>query len=228
MRILYSDIYNNKIKFININGVNSKFTIEEKKEEIYKLTYLSFFLNPKETQNEKNKEINKIKSKGKEGKVLNKYKNKFIDNLSIDIQKYKETPFLYKEFCLKFKEKGYYSIDLFSNNNWPKNICPSHTKAFRFFVNFEKDGMTKCIEHLFKEINEEELNIIKNLRKDIEITTIKVKNFGEGEEGKMIIVDLYLRMMTERIFHIKPYLMKKRLNILIQIIMMKKIKRRKR
>ena len=80
----------------------------------------------------------------------------------------------------------------------------------------------------FKEINEEELNIIKNLRKDIEITTIKVKNFGEGEEGKMIIVDLYLRMMTERIFHIKPYLMKKRLNILIQIIMMKKIKRRKR
>ena len=62
--------------------------------------------------------------------------------------------------------------------------------------------MTKCIEHLFKEINEE-LNIIKNLRKDIVITTIKVKNFGEGE-GKMIIVDLYLRMMTERIFHIKP------------------------
>ena len=64
--------------------------------------------------------------------------------------------------------------------------------------------MTKCIEHLFREINEEELNIIKNLRKDIEITTIKVKNFGEGEEGKMIIVDLYWTWMRERIFYIKP------------------------
>ena len=132
MLILYRHIHNNKIKYININGVNSKFTIEEKKEEIYKLTCLSFFLNPKETQNEKNKEINKIKSKGKEGEVLKKYKNKFIDNLSIDIQKYKETPFPYIKFCLKFKEKGYYLIELFSNNNWPKNIYPGTQRHFNF------------------------------------------------------------------------------------------------
>ena len=173
------------------------FTIK-KENELYKLTYLSFFLNPKETQNEHNNEINNIKKEGK--RSCKKYKTKFIDNLSIDVQKYKKTPFPYIEFCLNFKEKGYYFIELFSYNSWPRE----NTKAFRFFVNLEKEGMKKCIEHLFKEINEDELNIIKKLRKDIGITRVKVENFKEGQEGKMIVVNHYIEMETEHIAEIKP------------------------
>ena len=130
----------------------------------------------------------KFNSSGLVLKMIKKIKkkisrNKFHDNVRIECQDYKKTPFPCIEVCLKFQNPGKHIIDLTSLYTW---LSIYEKNAFRFYFDVNSHGEEKCISHVFNELNEEVLFNINNMKKGIQVHRLTKPPYKDSEQPEMI------------------------------------------
>ncbi|KAL7069989.1 hypothetical protein ACQ4LE_010963 [Meloidogyne hapla] len=106
--------------------------------------------------------------------------NNFIENFVIEGRRREVvTKKPHINFCIEFEEIGNYYARL-TYLNQIKIDYSGRKNSFLFFVNPVRNGEEKCINHLFNEMDEEEKEIMENMRAGIMIT-IENSRFDKRE-----------------------------------------------